>query len=277
MRCVALTEQQSLRDLSQLAKLTDELSWISADKLPIASGLAVICGLWLQDGGEAAVALLRKRCEVGLVTLLVPRFKAGNLAGLLGAPSAIEVKPGDFSEIVWCEGSIYSVSGVSHFKTSLHAGNWAKAEAGGTTVLGFRTHATAGPIILCSASLTSRPLGIKFEEQQRLFDQIVSCIAAMGVVPKKVESDEPIRTVSPLGIEAFLDEFGEQGASLLLALVASNGDREADLAVNAQKAIGLRLTDETVGLLKQLEETPLPGIESALQKYGWGAYLRRLM
>jgi hypothetical protein len=98
----------------------------------------------------------------------------------------------------------------------------------------------------------------------------------MGVVRKTVESDELRQAIGPLGIEAFLDEFGEQGASLLLALVASDGNREADMAANAQRAIGLRLTDETIGLLKQLEETPLQEIETALQEYGWGAYMRRL-
>ena len=148
MRVAAFQFQQGLRDLGALPALVEAVEWIEVDHAVAVPSPLVVCGLWLAQASAEAKATLRQRCLSGRITVVVPRWQAGDYSGVLDAPSAVEVFPSEFRTLQW-EGQTYSVPGVSVLQTTLHAGKWAVATGLGTAVLGYRPHSGAsGP--LCS-------------------------------------------------------------------------------------------------------------------------------
>ena len=130
MRLAAPIEQQTDRDLQRLPELADAVLWLDEAALADTPVPAVVTGLWLSADSVRAERLLKTRCVKGYVTLVVPRFAGGDLAGILGAPTAIQVRPGDTETVVWQDGGVYAVSAVSLLETVLPAGRWAVSERG---------------------------------------------------------------------------------------------------------------------------------------------------
>jgi hypothetical protein len=277
MRCVALESQKSLRDLAQLPRLVEEVVWLGMDELTSASEPAVICGIFLSEDEVSAANLIRTRSQKGFATILTPRFKASDLAPLLGAPAGIELKPADFDTVHWEDGAHYSVSGVCHLQTALHAGRWATATGLGPVVLAYRPRSAAGPIVICTALVAGRPLGVDRNEQRRLLQRILA--VTESVLPTRAQIDEKSEG-SPAAapdLDTYLRETGEHGAALLLTILACNGDRESDLADAAGKVLGLQLNLEEIEQnLKRIPQASVADISSSLKQHGWTAYLRRV-
>lgn len=276
LRCAALKEQEGLRDLSLLPDLVDDLVYLDGDELEGAPEAAVLCAVWLFEAPEAASNLLRARGRKGLPTILVPRFKAGDLAPIIGAPSAVMVHAADFDTVEWQDGMAYRVPGVCVLKSALHSGKWAVASGLGIVVLSFRLHAAAGPIVLCTASVGSRAPGAKREEQRRLLEQILSETDAARPCLEPTCDAEVL--AGPLAdLDTYFRETGDRGAAVLLALIACRGDRKADVVGMARQSLGITLDpDEAVKMLTLLPEVSPEDLSDSLRKHGWSAYLKRV-
>ena len=245
-------------------------------------GLLVLCGLLLADSGATAKDLLLKRSAEGRPTLLVPRFKADNLAEILGTPTALEICPADFEHVTWEDGAIYAVPGVSTIRTPLGAGKWGTAVGAGPVVFACRPHAAAGPIILCTAAVTGNPPGVQLGEQLRLFLRIAEKAAATCPVPKKdsfglTDAFPGKAMAQAASVADFLVKAGEVGAALLLTLMACGGDRAKDLPGTARDILGIQLSEESVrSLLPLLPPMPVKELMDGLGEFGWGAHVRLL-
>lgn len=272
MRVAALTTQKGLRDLGALPGLAESVAWLEPGDAVAESAPLVVCGLWLAQSVDESRKILRGRAQAGLTTVVVPRIQAGDLSGLLGAPAAVEVVPGEFRGITW-EGQNYAVPGVAVLETSLHAGKWAVAAGVGTAVLAWRPHAGAGAVVLCTAALTGRPLGVEREQQRLLLARILSEAASSTAAPRRDESPASRRV--PLG--TFLDEEAEAGAALLLAWLIAGAEEVEAVRSAAHQLLGLELQKPEVE--RMLARLVMPGVEEAraeLRRRGWGPYLRRL-
>lgn len=283
MHFSGLKSQKHLRDLVQLTILADEVLWLDPEDLSKSTDTVVISGIWLTEYAGAR-AFLKLRSEAGLSTLVVPRFAAGDLAHVIGSPSAFEIKAADFDTLVWKDGTEYKVSGVSFFKTSMHAGRLANAKILGPSIFYYRSHAAAGPVVLCSAAVTGRPIGIKRAEQKKLLSRIDSEIRALAPELYKKKKPCPLPCVSASDckdslweLEAFLKETGEQGAALLLALYACNGIRQSHLLQTSKEMLGISLQDKMIEeSLFKIPETSKETLSDVLTRFGWGAFLRRV-
>lgn len=286
MKFSALKAQQHLRDLIQLPRLCDDgIVWIESDRIAMTKEPLIICGLWLSEEPDAG-NILTSRSKSGLSTLIVPRFKAGDLAGVLNAPASIEITPSDFSSILWEDQTLFNISGVSYFKTSLHAGRLAIAKNLGTTLFYYRSHAAAGPILCCSAAVTGKPIGVKIKEQELLLGQIFSKIKSLEptLIQEKTDKGATLSEIEDLSadnsIDGFLSRTGEQGAALILALIACNGTHEThvpDITAAAKEMLGIVLSEkEAIKNVKSLPKAPREEMEAALVRFGWGAFIRRL-
>jgi hypothetical protein len=272
MHVAALTTQKGLRDLGSLPGLAESVAWLESGEAATEPAPLVVCGLWLAQSADEARAVLRGRTQAGLTTVVVPRLQAGDLSGLLGAPATIEVVPGEFRGVSW-DGQDYAVPGVAVLETSLHAGKWAVAAGLGTAVLAWRPHAGAGAVVLCTAALTGRPLGVEREQQRQLLERILREAASGTTAPRREELSVAERV--PLG--TFLDEEGEAGAALLLAWLVAGADEAEAVRSAAQQLLGLEL--QTPEIKRMLARLVVPGVEEAraeLQRRGWGPHLRRL-
>lgn len=163
--------------------------------------------------------------------------------------------------------------GVAVLETSLHAGKWAVATGLGTAVLAWRPHAGAGAVVLCTAALTGRPLGVEREQQRLLLTRILSEAASGTAAPRRDES--AAAGLVPLG--TFLDEEAEEGAALLLAWLVAGAEEAEAIRSAAQQLLGLELQKPEVE--RMLARLVMPGVEEAraeLRRRGWGPHLRRL-
>ncbi len=165
---------------------------------------------------------------------------------------------------------------MSSLRTTLHAGRWAIASGVGTVVLCFRPYAAAGPIVVCTAALTSRPPGVESGEQRRLLERIVAEAASHTGPPVHDRDNEP--PVEPaFDLDAYLDEEGEVGAALLLAMRACEGDRSADVATVAREVVGVVIPiGEVDRCVRRIPEASTKMIAIALRAHGWGAHLRQI-
>src|SRR5207302_3677573 len=102
----------------------------------------------------------------------------------------------------------------------LHAGKWATAAGLGTAVLAYRPHAGAGAVVLCSAAVTGRPLGVDREAQRALLRRILEEAAAGTVARGEATSEaDPAGQVAE-NAAAFLEQEREMGAAVVLACLA---------------------------------------------------------
>ena len=275
MRCAALIEQKNDRDLQLLPEMVHEVEWLDEPALARTDVPVILCGLWFKGKTTEAKQLLKTRSAHGHTTLLVPRFYQGDLADVLGAPSSVLVRPSETDAVRWEDGESYAVSGVCHIETTLPAGRWASSDSG-AIVLGFRPNTSAGPIVVCTAAITSRAIGVKREEQMRLFARIMAKAHAAGM-----NSGQPVkhRNLHPfVDASSFLKETGPAGGAVALALFAAKGDREADLCAIAREFLGVTIDEEQLAvLLQRLPDVELNDLEVALKQLGWSAYIRRVL
>jgi hypothetical protein len=283
MRFSALKSQEHLRDLVQLTSLAAEVFWLDLEDLVKTAHTAVISGIWLSEY-EGAQTFLKSRSGAGLSTLIVPRFAAGDLAHVIGSPTALKIVAADFNTILWEDGTESEVSGVSFFRTSMHAGRLATAKNLGPAIFYYRSHAAAGPVVLCSAAVTGSPIGIKRKAQKKLLSRIIREIKALEPDSPKTKKkcqlpyDSASDCKDPLSeLESFLNESGEQGAALLLALYVCNGERHSRLAQTAKKMLGINIQETMINeSLPNIPETSTDVMSEALTRFGWGAFLRRV-
>lgn len=276
MRCIALEHQKKLRDLIQLPKLIEELSWIEVEQSSTAPDPLILCALWLWESPEQARIVLKQRSNAGLITLIVPRFKTGNLQQWFPVASAVEIRSGEFNQVDWKDGQIFQVPGVVYFDTALHQGRWGVALGKGTSIFCFRSHASAGPVIFCTAALTGRPLQVSLQEQKALFQKIWE-ESQKGVKAPPVEHGiDNTEAEEERSIEALLEKGGSDYAMLLLALIAAEGEGERDL-ITIAKEYRMQLNPVFIEKhMKHFPETPMADIKQLLKKKGWGAFLRRI-
>ena len=192
----------------------------------------------------------------------------------LKAPATINVKSAEFHSLEW-DGQHFDVPGASVFQTPLHAGKWATSTGVGTVILAYRPHTAAGPIVLCSAAVTGRPLGVDSDTQRGLFAKILETAAAQSAVAGAVNVPAPRSEQAPT-IDAFIDEEGENGAAFLLARLAAESQEE--IAEVARQCLSVELDgDEVSRLTNRIPQVSESEIIMTLQQRGWSAYLRRLV
>lgn len=276
VRCAALQSQQSGRDLAQLEELGGQVDWIADSAAADVRQPLILPGLWISDNPDRSREVLRCRSAAGRVTLLVPRWRAGDIAPVIGASSSIEVHPSNFDGVAWEDGQPYAVAGVSSLRTVLHAGKWAVATGVGTVLLCFRPHMTAGPIVICTAAVAGRPPGVRFEEQRRLLARILTeaekLVVSFGQKKPEMHPTEPAPD-----LETYLRDEGPAGAAMLLALIACKANKAADLASSVKARLGIELEPvELQRVLSRLPEASTPEMAVALKASGWGAHLRRV-
>jgi len=271
LTCAALEEQRHGRDLRRLRELVDEIRWISPDELPSETSVAVLGGLWLMNNVDRARDTLTRRARAGYSTIVVPRFRAGELGEVLGSPTAITVVSGEAGTVSWAgDGGTFAVSSVTSLETSLHNGHWASSETG-LTVLGYRAHSGAGHMVVCTAALASRALGVEASEQRRLLERIFETLAPNQVV----HEDAPAQEASTDSLSGFFDRHGPQAAAIALALVVAEGDRTADLRTVAWDRLGL--SSDEAEFQRAVSAVPPAGVvelRQELEARGWGAHLR---
>ncbi len=272
--CIGLEAHRSSSDLRMLPQLVDSVEWVSLAEAATASAVLVLPGLWVADSPKPATEIIRARCSAGRHTVVVPRFRAGVLTGILGAPSAVEIAPGEFRSFEWGSHH-YAVPGFTVIKTSLHAGKWGEAPGVGTVVLAYRPHMVAGAIVLCAAMVASRLVGVSAETQKNLLHSIID--AASAPIVTVTESIESIPSTRPSSIEEFLDQERDLGAAYLLSRLAVANPDSAKLTETAREHLGILLPAEEIARLQsRFPAAEIAEIRSALQQSGWGSYLRRL-
>jgi hypothetical protein len=289
-RVVALADQRDWRDLRLLAQRPDD-TWPEARWLdPQAAAAAapeplMACGLWACRD-PAAASLLHRRSAAGLASLLVARFEPRDLAPVIGAPATVRIAPGELDALHWQDGRVDRVPAVTVIDSPLPQGQWARGSAqhgAATGVLAFRPHTGAGLILLCTATVTARALGVRPEHQRELLRHLLAEMARRTPAAGQSRGDA---AGPPAGRSAdptdYLARHGADGALVLLAAaLAPQGPVDAD----ALRAIGAalpaaRLAALTADLPPDLTDTPAAwapdAIAQALRAAGWGAHLRAL-
>lgn len=272
--CVGLEIHRSSADLQMLPHLVDDVQWVPLTAAAGARAALVVPGLWLADCPRPATELLRERCTAGFHTIVVPRFRAGVVTAILGCPSAVEILPGEFKSFEW--GSYRAaIPGFTVIKTALHAGKWGEAPGVGTVLLAYRPHMVAGAIVLCAAMVASRVVGVSSEIQKNVLRSIIETASAPIASP--ADSIEAVPPVQPESIDEFLRQERELGAAYLLSRLAAGDTAASDLTSVAKEYLGIFLPPEDVVRLQQrAPRAKAAEIRLALQRFGWGAHLRRV-
>lgn len=275
IKIAALEPQRSMRELAGLPRICDELEWCSTEQLAIARNPAVVVGMWLYESPAESKKLLSARAASGLTTILVPRFKAGDLHSFIKAPSSVQLTIGEFNEFQWQDGTACAVPGQTIIKTKLHNGQWGGIAGLGSTVLGFREHEASGWIVICTAAVSSRQFGVEMHSQRALLEQIMSQTQDACSVTQSVQINE-LTTVSPVPAQQLLASDDTNAAAIVLAIAIGNGKRDMQSVSRSLSRIGFDVTDDAIEqTLAHLTVESVDAMESALKRYGWGAHLRR--
>ena len=268
--CVALESQKTLRDLAQLPRLVDGFAWVSDTDLADDPRPAVLVGLWLNESAEAA-NVHKRRSGAGAMTILVPRFKAGDFAAVLGARTPVKVLRHDFQHVSWDNQRFFGVPGVTVIRTSLHAGHWAHVQQE-LAVLGYCAHQGCAPIVLCMPGLCGRPFGVEMTEQRALLDAILS--KHFVARPAETHATQEIRVAE--SAEDFGMKHGALVVPMLLAYMTTGGCRKAQDVVTEGWKLGFRLDPEEVAeQLAALPEASVDEVTTALAANGYGGFVRR--
>jgi hypothetical protein len=272
--CIGLDVHKTSPDLAMLPQFVSNIQWVSAPDAISAAPVLVVPGIWLADTPGQAADLLRGRVSAGRNTIVVPRFRAGSLASILGAPSAVEIAAAEFKSFEWGDHH-YQVPGFTVIKTALHAGKWGEAPGVGTVLLTYRPHTVSGAIVLCAATVTSRLVGVAADTQKALLLSMI--VAATTPAAEIAESIEAIPLAQPASIDEFLEQERELGAAFLLSRLAVADPDLANITEVASEHLNILLSAEDVSRLRQrLPRAANADIRIALSRFGWGAYLRRL-
>lgn len=275
LACAALDIHRDTADLRMLPQLAGAVEWLPASAAIPAEGILVVPGIWLTDNHGIAAQIIRDRCAAGRHTLVVPRFRAGGLQSVLGSPSSVEMLAAEFRSFEWGDHH-YPVPGFTIIKTALHAGKWAEAPGVGVVVLAYRPSTVSGAVVLCAATLTSRVVGVALDMQKELLRRIVDAASAPAIhPPASIESAE---TTPPTSIDEFLEQEREIGAAYLLCRLAVGDPESTDLTEVARDQLAIELPREDVTrLASRLPPAPNADVRAALLRFGWGAYLRRIV
>ena len=274
MRIAALEEQKSLRDLAGLTRLCDDVAWCDNQTLASTTDPAVIVGLWLFDQPGPARKLIDARSEAGLTTIIVPRFKTGDLKVVLKAPTSVRLKVGEYDEFQWDDDTGVNVGGQTLIETTLHKGQWGSVAGMGETVLAFRAHEAAGWKVLCTAAVTSKKFGMDVEAQRWLLTEIVKRTSetapASSIAPEQAIV-QPVASVAEL-----LDGSNQHAPAIVLAVALADGERDPEAVASTLSRIGFELSaDDIQSTLLRMPDQTTDELERALRQSGWGAYLRR--
>lgn len=274
MRIAVLEEQKPLRDLAGLPRLCDEVVWCDTDSLSHVHDPALIVGLWLFDQPGPARKLLDARSEAGLTTILVPRFKAGDLKIVLKSPTSVRIKAGEYDQFQWDDDTGVNVGGQTLIDSSLHKGQWGSVAGMGEAVLAYRAHEAAGWTVLCTAAVTSKKFGVDVEAQRWLLHEIIKRAAASAPSPQA--ASEPI-AVQPAENITDLLASDEHAPAVVLAVVLNEGNTDADSVAETLSRIGFAISDEGIrSTLTRMPDASTDEMELALRQSGWGSYLRRV-
>ena len=273
MRIATLDEQKSLRDLAGLPRLCDEVVWCDVDTLSTTADPALIVALWLFEEPAAARKLLDARSEAGLTTVIVPRFKSGDLRRVLQTPTSVRLKPGEYDAFQWDDDTGVNVAGQTLVDTSLHKGQWGSVAGMGVTVLAYRAHEAAGWIILCTAAVTSKKFGVDVDAQRWLLAQIIKRAAESA--PQTSDDGQPTVPMAESVTELLAGDDANAPA-VVLAVALNNGDRGLDVVSDTLNRIGFELSsDDIEATLSRLPDQETAELEQALRECGWSAYLRQ--
>jgi hypothetical protein len=264
---VGLHEQRTLRDLRLLRQ--DEVRWLDAAGLAEAPEPAVVCGVWAAEAPEAS-RVLRQRQAAGATTILVPRFSAGSLGPVLGAPVAVEVVALEASTVTWHDGTSFAVPATTAIRANLPNGCWGRSE-GHATVVAWRPHSQAGWTVLCTPTVAGRTLDADPTVQLALLEHILD-EAARTTERRRLQEGPAVPAAATA--EEFLAQRGELGALALLAWWAAPGP---DLDEAALARLGVQLDADALRTLGEALPQLEPGeVEATLRAAGWGAHLRVL-
>lgn len=274
MRIATLNEQKSLRDLAGLPRLCDDVVWCDVDTLSTTADPALIVGLWLFDEPGTARRLLEARSEAGLTTIIVPRFKTGDLRVVLKAPTSVRLKAGEYDEFQWDDDTGVNVGGQTLIETTLHKGQWGSVAGMGETVLAYRTHEAAGWTVLCTAAVTSKKFGVDVEAQRWLLGQIIKRAAESAPAPTDDGGQATVPMAESVGELLVGDD--ANAPAVVLAVALNDGDRGLEVVSDTLNRIGFELSsDDIEAILARLPNQETAELEQALRQCGWGAYLRQ--
>ena len=281
IRLCALESQKGLRDLAHIEQLAEKVKWLSPTDLEACPETALVCGLEAREAPERLAALLRKRAEKGFSTILAPRFRAGDLSKVLGAPTAVKIKSGEADQLSWEDGDSFELPAFAVIETAMNAQRWAATEAG-CCVLSWRSSTTKGPVVLCTTSLAGPALGADLETQKQLLAKIVT--SARALQPSAAEVPQGKDDEESMDPERFLEIAGNEAAAVLLALYAAEKEKEKgregagekNLANFAETRLGMRLCLDLIGKAQAMKDKTPENIAEALTRRGWRAHLRRV-
>lgn len=274
MRIAALEEQKSLRDLAGLARLCGEVTWSDIESLTTTADPVMIVGLWLFDESAAARKLIDARSEAGLTTIIVPRFKTGDLKVVLKTPTSVRLKPGEYDEFQWHDDTGVNVGGQTLIETTLHKGQWGSVAGMGETVLAYRAHEAAGWTVLCTAAVTSKKYGMDVDAQRWLLTEIIKQTSETATALSI--SSEQSNTQQAISVSELLNGSNPHAPAVVLAVALNDGARDTEIVSNTLSQMGFELSADDIEMtLSQLPEQDAGELERALQQCGWGAYLRR--
>jgi hypothetical protein len=274
MNLCALQSQRDLRDLARLHEWPDEVAWLEPAALAECSDPAVIAGSWVQDEPGEARKVLASRSSRGAVTVLVPRLPNLNYAQHIGAPAAVEVKFKSFLQVHLEDDRAYAIPGQAIIKSPMAHGKWGISEFGDSVVLATRATEDLGWTVLCTASLCARAVGVGAGEQLDLLAALLKR-AASGVRPVAVTSTAAgASSAMPADVETLLADHGAAAAPWLLALLAAG--RAADESGLREVARKFGLDLDASWSLAQLPPATPDQLTHALNRHGWGAYVRHI-
>jgi len=274
LTCIALDSERDSPDLRLLSDLADVVQWVQLSEAAKTRAALLMSGLWATESATQAKPLLSERCATGLLTVIVPRFRTCDFTTVLSAPSPVRVVPAEFKSFEW-GAQHYAIPGFTVIRTSLHAGKLGEAPGVGTVLLAFRPHLAAGAVILCTAVLASRVIGVDSDMQRNLLQKIVE--SAEQATKIDTESIETPSTKISSSIDEFLRQEHEIGAAYLMCRLLEKSYRYGTLSELAKECLGIELAQEDCDRLKRrLPAATSAEIGAALEKAGWIAYLRRL-
>jgi len=278
MQIIALNSQRTLRDLSALAGLCDGVTWLDEAEMAQSSDPAVIVGAWLMESPGEAKRLISARCDAGAATIVVPRWKPGNVSRVIAAPSDVNVIFHEFDHFdvdrhIGADVSTAALPGQSVIKTPLHNGRWGNVKAG-ATILAYRPSEGSGAVVLCTAALTSQRFGVDGDLQRSLLTKLIG--RATGDKPRRARGAAVAveNVVLPKTVGDFL-RLGDSHAAVTLAAIVAGETSDPDRIARALEMLGMELKDDELQkALRLFPSASVDDMESALKEYGWSAYLR---
>lgn len=272
MAIAALEKQREVREIAGLERLGRPVHWLDAKAATQSPLPLVVTGSLAVEIPSMLRPVLIERMRAGRHSLLVPRFRPGDLAPVLDAPATIEVLTGETSELTW-QGGTFRVPGSVLFRTKLHAGRWAVADGRGAQVLAYQPTTARGRVVLCAASVTIARPGTRADDQQRLFTALLQACTNEAEPKTSATAPAPSEQMSAKDV---LTAHAKVGPGFLLALLAgAPADNPAAIVERAQRLCGVLLEiDQVAAVVGRLSATR-EEIEMALCQAGWTAFVRR--